>query len=249
MPTRSLSTVGVVIPALNEREPLAKLLPILRDLQPGQVIIADNGSTDGTGDLARAFNQPGTFHVTVVRETQRGYGAACQAGISALHDTIEVVVFLDADMADDPTRMPDLVAPILDDQADLVIGTRSPHLREPGAMTLPQRFGDWLATRLIRLGWGYDYGDLGPFRAIRRRDLDRIAMQDRAFGWTIEMQIRAVEEGLRIVQRPVAYRRRTGQSKISGTVRGVALAAYWILSTWWRLWRTRHRRLLRRSPR
>jgi len=242
MPDHPLTSVGVIIPALNERQALPTLLTKLGELKLGQVIVADNGSTDGTGDLARSFHSPGQLNVTVVHEPQRGYGAACQKGLTALDPDISVVAFIDADLADDPTTLPELVAPILKNQADFVVGTRAAHLRAPGAMTLPQRFGDWLATRLIRLGWGYTYGDLGPFRAIRRTSLDRINMQDRAFGWTIEMQIRAVEEGLRIQQMPVAYHRRTGTSKISGTVRGVLLAGYWILSTWWKLWRTRNRR-------
>jgi len=226
----------VIIPALNEGPALRLLLPMLRAFKVGQIIVGDNDSTDDTPAVARDWG------ATVVTEPRRGYGAACFAAMQVMRDDIDVVVFLDADLSDDPAILPRLAKPVIDGDADLVIGHRVAELREPGAMTTAQRFGDWLATRLIRFGWGFRYGDLGPFRAIRRSSLERINMRDRAFGWTIEMQIRAVEEHLRIAQIPVPYRRRRGQSKISGTIRGVALAGYWILSTWWRLWRTRSQR-------
>ncbi len=239
-----LDRVSVIIPALNEAEALRELLPIVKRLGVGQVIVGDNGSNDGTAEVAAAHG------ALVASEPRRGYGAACFTAMGHLRGDTEVVVFLDADLSDDPTLLPDLARPVLEDEADLVIGNRVASMREPGAMTLPQRFGDWLATRLIRLGWGFGYHDLGPFRAIRRSSLERIDMQDRAFGWTIEMQIRAIEEGLRIRQIPVPYRRRKGKSKISGTVRGVALAGYWILTTWWRLWRSRRSRAGRKcAPR
>lgn len=226
----------MIIPALNEAAALNVLLPILTELQLGQIIVGDNGSTDETATVARRHG------ATVAQEPRRGYGAACYAAMQRLRGDIDVVVFLDADLSDDPNLLPTLVAPIVAGTCDMVIGTRVAALREPGAMTLPQRFGDWLATRLIEFGWGYRYHDLGPFRAIRRASLQRIEMQDRAFGWTIEMQIRAIEEGLGIRQLPVPYRRRRGKSKISGNVYGIALAGYCILSTWWRLWRRRRRR-------
>ena len=135
-----------------------------------------------------------------------------------------------------PHRAAELVEPILCDQADLVIATRDAPTVEAGALSPQQRFGNWLATRLIRLRWGYAYRDLGPFRAIRRSSLDAIAMRDRAFGWTVEMQIRALQEGLRVRQVSVHYKRRIGQSKIGGTIRGSLKAGYWILSTIGRHW-------------
>ncbi len=236
----TLNSVAVIIPALDEAGGLRELLPLIRGVGLGCIIVGDNGSTDDTAEVSQSFG------AIVAREPKRGYGAACFAAMQRVPDGAEVIVFIDADMSDDPTLIPELAGSILRDECDLVIGSRVAALRQPGSMTLPQRFGDWLATRLIRLGWGYCYADLGPFRAIRRSSLDRIDMQDRAFGWTIEMQIRAVEENLRIRQIPVPYRRRKGKSKISGTVRGVALAGYWILSTWWRLWRSRKQR--RSSP-
>jgi glycosyltransferase involved in cell wall biosynthesis len=232
----SLTHVAVIIPALNEAESLGSLLPILRKHDLGQIIVADNGSDDETAAVAK------THHAAVVHEPRRGYGAACFAGMQNLIHSIEVVVFLDADLSDDPNELPILVEPILSNRADLVISDRDPHLRSAGAMTAPQRFGTWLAVKLIQIGWGYRYRDLGPFRAVRRSALDRIDMQDRAYGWTVEMQIRAVELGLRIEQIAVPYRNRVGQSKISGTVTGVFKAGYWILTTIGGYWLSKRRR-------
>jgi glycosyltransferase involved in cell wall biosynthesis len=225
-----LGYVGVVIPALNEERSLAELLPILAGLGLGQVVVGDNGSTDGTTRVVNANGFDAVF------EPRRGYGAACAAAIAALQTEIQIVVFIDADLADDPRRIVDLVVPIQADRADLVIGYRDPAMRAPGSMSVAQRFGNWLATRLIRLGWGMRYHDLGPFRAIARSALDSMQMRDRAYGWTVEMQVRAVQMNLRIEQIPVAYRKRVGVSKISGTIRGVCLAGYYILTTIARLY-------------
>lgn len=228
----SLEHVAVIIPALNEALNLRRLLPVLGELNPSMIIVGDNGSTDATAVVAADHG------AVVAHEPKRGYGAACFAGMQLLTGDIEIVVFFDADMADDPALIPAIVAPIVRDECDLVVGTRLAALREPGAMSGPQRFGDWLATRLIRLGWGYDYYDLGPFRAIRRTSLDSLEMRDRGFGWTVEMQIRALQIGLRVQQLPVPYRRRPGTSRISGTIGGIARAGHGILTTIWRLWRT-----------
>ncbi len=225
-----MQRVAVIIPALNESAGLLRTLPALQRLGVGRIIVADNGSTDDTATVAR------THGATVVSEHQRGYGAACQAGIAALSPRDEVVVFMDADASDDPDSLPRLVGPILSGDADLVIGCRDPARSEAGALTLQQRWGNWLAGRLIRLRWGFAYRDLGPFRAIRRDSLTRLRMTDRAFGWTVEMQIRALQEKLRIVQIEVPYRRRVGRSKISGTIKGTLLAGYWILKTIARHW-------------
>ncbi len=225
--------VSVIIPAFNEAKPLDTLLPMLRSLPAGQVIVVDNGSTDQTANVARRHG------CDPLSEPRRGYGAACAAGIESLAPDCEIVVFLDADLADDPSYLPRLVAPIAENRADLVIGCRDADLRQAGSMTVPQRFGNWLATRLIRLGWGFRYHDLGPFRAIRRECLDLMQMRDRAYGWTVEMQVRALQMGLRISQISVPYRRRVGVSKISGTLRGVVLAGYYILTTIVRLYFSR----------
>lgn len=225
-----MNQVSVIMPALNEEASLRVVLPQIAALGPSQVIIGDNGSTDQTADVARSFG------AEVVFEPQRGYGAACWAAMQRIRPDIEVVLFIDADASDDLTRAAELVDPILRDEADLVIATRDAPTVEEGALSPQQRFGNWLATRLIRLRWGYRYRDLGPFRAIRKSSLDQIAMQDRAFGWTVEMQIRALQERLRIQQVSVHYKRRIGQSKIGGTIRGSMKAGYWILSTIGRHW-------------
>ncbi len=218
------------MPALNEEASLRVVLPQIAALAPGQVIVGDNASTDDTANVARSLG------AEVVHEPQRGYGAACWAAMGRIRPDIDVVLFVDADASDDLSRAHELVEPILRGEADLVIATRDAPTVEAGALSPQQRFGNWLATRLIRLRWGYSFRDLGPFRAIRRSSLDAIAMRDRAFGWTVEMQIRALQEGLRVRQVSVHYRRRIGQSKIGGTIRGSFKAGYWILSTIGRHW-------------
>lgn len=222
--------VGVVIPALNEAEALPGVLAALRDWPDLQVVVADNGSTDLTAAVAAAGA------ATVVREPMRGYGAACVAGVRAIQPNRDIVVFVDADGSDDLSALPEIVAPIVRDGADLVMGARARAQREVRALTAPQRLGTALAVLLIRLRWGRRFQDLGPFRAIRRAALDQLDMRDRAFGWTLEMQIRAIQCGLTIIERPVAYRRRQrGKSKISGTIRGVWRAGWCILTTFTRL--------------
>lgn len=228
--------VAIIIPALNEEKSLSILLPMLRQLRVGQIIVADNGSTDDTSSVAREYG------ATVACEPVRGYGAACWAGMQKIAPAIRAVAFLDADLSDDPTYLSAMIER-LNEGYDMVLSTRVTAMREPGAMTLPQQIGNWLMPLLIRLGWGYRYSDLGPFRIIRHDVLTAMNMQDRAFGWTIEMQIRAVEMRLRISELPVPYRKRTGVSKISGTIRGVYLATYWILKTCGTMWWTRKRRL------
>ena len=234
-----LSRVGVIVPALNEEEPLRILLPALRSLGVGQIIVGNNGSTDSTAEVARENG------ADVADAPVRGYGMACEAAMQLLGPHIHCVVFMDADMSIRAEHLPTLVAPLLDCDVDFILAARPAHLREPGAMTPPQRFGTWLATVLIRIGWGYPYRDMGPFRAIRRECLDRIDMQDRAFGWTVEMQVRAVELNLRIAEIDLPYHARVGKSKISGTVKGVFLAGYWILKTVGSLWLTKRSRLRR----
>lgn len=233
----SLAGVAVIMPALNEAENLRVLLPKLSAMGVGQILVCDNGSSDGTPAVA------GDHGATHVLEPHRGYGAACYAGMQRLRDDITVVAFLDADRSDEISLLPALVQPILEDESDFVLTARVRRLRQHGAMTAPQAMANRLVPALVWLGWGHRYSDLGPFRAIRRSSLEAIDMQDRAFGWTIEMQIRAVELGLRIDEMPAPYYRRHGRSKISGTIRGVSKAAYWILSTCWSLWWTKGRRL------
>lgn len=213
--------ISVIIPALNEEKSIGKVLSDLPEWVD-TVIVVDNGSTDATATIAV---QQGA---RVVTESQRGYGAACLAGIAALGQT-DIVVFLDADYSDDPTEMYLLVDPIVRDEVDLMLGSRVLGRAEAGALTPQQRFGNWLSCALIRAIWGVAYTDLGPFRAIRYSVLQDLRMGDRDYGWTVEMQIKAARAALRVREVPVSYRRRLGVSKISGTVRGVLGAGSKIL--------------------
>jgi glycosyltransferase involved in cell wall biosynthesis len=214
--------VAVVIPALDEEESLPA---VLGDLPPvWRIVVADNGSRDRTADLARASG------AEVVIEPRRGYGAAVLAGLRHLErDPPDIVVILDADHADHPELIDQLVEPIRADRADLVLADRSAS-HEPGALNPPQVVGNWLATRLIRVVSGHSYRDMGPFRAIRWTSLQALRMEDATWGWNVEMQLKALRRGLRVLEVPMPYRRRrAGQSKISGTVRGVVRAGGRIL--------------------
>lgn len=218
-------SVSLIIPALDEEHAIGPLLDAVDRRLVRDVIVGDNGSRDATADVARARG------AEVVRVDERGYGAACAGALTRLAADVDIVVFMDADGSDDPSEIARLLEPIERGAADLVIGSRPLGTIEPGALTPQQRFGNWLATRLIARIYGHRYTDLGPFRAIRRQLLDRIAMRDRRYGWTVEMQVRALQLGARVVEVPVTYRRRIGKSKISGTVRGVVKAGWWILYT------------------
>ena len=210
--------VAVVIPALNEAGSIAA---VLADL-PASVrkVVVDNGSTDDTARIAADAG------AEVVHEARRGYGAACQAGLRHLASgPPDVVVILDGDHADDPTLLDRLLEPIRDDRADLVLADRS-RTADPGALTRVQKYGNRLATLLIRGVTGHRYADMGPFRAIRWSALERLQMRDPTWGWNVEMQIKAVRRGLRVIEIPLPYRaRRAGQSKISGDLRGAARAS------------------------
>lgn len=212
-----------IIPALDEAEAVGDVVCSLpRPLVRG-VWVVDNGSRDGTGDVARAAG------ARVVVEPRRGYGSACLAGLRALPSDTEIVLFLDADGSDHVPCLPDLLAPILDGQADLVVGCRRGAGVDDGALTRPQRVGNALASLWLRRRFGLCATDLGPFRAIRRTALDALLMQDRDYGWTVEMQIKAARRGLAYVEVPVPYHRRRGRSKVSGTLRGTCGAAFKIL--------------------
>lgn len=213
--------IAVIIPALNEEDGIGMVLQAI-PRWVDDVVVVDNGSTDGTASVARSKG------ARVIGEPRRGYGSACLAGISALDDP-DVVVFLDADFSDHPDEMGTLVDPIIENEADMVIGSRAASRREPGALPLQSRFGNRLACNLLRLFWGVRYTDLGPFRAIRYPSLESLGMRDLDYGWTIEMQIKAARYGLRAMEVPVSYRRRIGRSKISGTIRGTVGAGVKIL--------------------
>ena len=219
----SRPNVKVVIPAQNEEKAIGKVLSEIPDMV-GEVIVVDNGSTDETANVARAHD------ATVISEPEHGYGRACLAGIKQAGDC-DVIVFLDGDASDYPAEIVDVIAPIIADKADLVIGSRVLGQREKGSLTLQQRLGNDLACTLIGLIWRHKYTDLGPFRAIRKSSLDDLGMEAPTFGWTVEMQIRALKRKLRCVDVAVNYRKRIGKSKISGTVKGVILAGFYILGT------------------
>ncbi|MCH9764715.1 MAG: glycosyltransferase family 2 protein [Alphaproteobacteria bacterium] len=214
-------SIAVVIPTLNEEQAIARVIGDIPHWVD-KVIVADNASQDGTRSVARALG------ADVVVEPDRGYGAACQRGIAA-SDAYDIIVFLDGDYSDYPQDMARLVDPIAANDADLVIGSRVNASRNNGSLTVQQRFGNWLACTLIRHLFGVAFTDLGPFRAIRADALSSLNMQDRAYGWTVEMQIRAAKAGLRIKELPVRYRARIGVSKISGTLSGSVRAGATIL--------------------
>jgi len=217
--------IGVVIPALDEESAIPLVLNDLpRDLLH-EIIVVDNGSADATAERAREGG------AKVVDEPRRGYGSACLRGIASLDPQVELVVFLDADHSDHAEELREVVAPILAGDADLVIGSRTLGTAARGALLPQARFGNRLACFLIRVLFGHRYTDLGPFRAIGRDALSRIGMRDPDFGWTVEMQVKALQCGLRVAEVPVSYRRREGVSKITGTVRGTVAAGTKILWT------------------
>lgn len=220
---RNGQNVAVIIPALNEEPAIAKVLAAI-PAWVDQVVVADNGSTDATADIARELG------TQVVNQPRRGYGAACLAGMAALGPA-KVVVFLDGDYSDHPEQMARLVDPIIQGRAQLVTGSRVLGRRQPGALTPQARWGNWLACLLIRLFWGAHFTDLGPFRAVERSALERMGMADLNYGWTVEMQIKAARLGLVCAEAPVDYRRRIGLSHISGTFRGAMAAGGKILLT------------------
>ena len=224
--------ISVVIPVFNEQDAIEKVIGDIPSHLPIEIIVVDNGSTDQTAKLAAAMG------ARIVRENRRGYGSACLAGIAATGEP-DIVVFLDGDYSDHPNEMPDLIAPILENRADLVIGSRVLGNSEPGALMIQARFGNRLATSLIKILFGVSYTDLGPFRAIRYGALMDLNMRDKTFGWTVEMQVKAAKQALKIQEVPVSYRKRIGVSKITGTLKGTLKAGWKILFTIFRYWFTK----------
>ena len=224
---------ALIIPALDEEPAIGQTLGrVPRDLYR-EIIVADNGSRDRTAEIARSHG------ATVVWEPERGYGAACLRAISALPNNIEAVVFMDADASDDPAEARLLLEPIYEGRADLVIGSRTLGHAEKGALEPHQVLGNRIATGIIHAFYGHRYTDLGPFRAIRAEALQKLAMRDRNYGWTIEMQIKALRHKMRVLEVPVSYRRRVGVSKISGNWRASIAAGVKIMWTAFRLIATR----------
>ena len=216
--------VSLLIPVLNEERSLPLVLDALPREFLHEIVVVDNGCTDRSPEIAREKG------ARVVDQPERGYGAACLAGIAAA-DAPDIVAFVDGDFSDDPTELPLVLGPILEGRADMVIGSRMTGARERGALLPQALFGNWLATFLIRLFWGERFTDLGPFRAITADALESLQMADRDFGWTVEMQVKAAQRGLRSVEVPVSYRRRVGKSKITGTIVGTVRASHKILAT------------------
>jgi glycosyltransferase involved in cell wall biosynthesis len=222
--------LAIIMPALNEAGCIADTLRSIPAGLASQIIVADNGSTDATADMAR---QRG---VTVVTEPRRGYGQACLAGFTQLADDIELVAILDADGADDPSQLVTMKQLIENGDADFVLGARL--LGDSRRHLSPQqRFGNWLACRLMRLATGHSYRDCGPMRMLRRSALDKLQMQDPTWGWNVEMQMKAVWHRLRIRELPVEYKARAaGKSKISGSLVGSVRAGAKIITIIFRLW-------------
>ncbi len=223
--------ISVIIPALNEEEPIAAVVrDCLATGLPHEVIVVDNGSSDSTAERAKAAG------AKVIAEPTPGYGRACAAGIRALSPACEIVVFLDGDGSDCPEFMPQLVDPIRRGEQDFVIGSRTRGQRERGSMNFQQVFAGRAAGWLLRLLYRVSYSDMCPFRAIRREALQSLGMRETTYGWNLEMQMRAARAHLRILEVPVTHRCRTGgESKVSGTFRGTFVAGARIIATLFRV--------------
>ena len=220
-----MAVIKVIIPAFNEEQSIGK---VIRDIPKSvnEVIVVNNGSSDQT------FRMASEAGATVLNEERKGYGYACLRGMEHVEDSAQgadIIVFLDGDYSDYPEQLPELTEPILKGKVDLVIGSRVRETREKGAMTPQQVFGNQLACTLMRWFYGSRFTDLGPFRAIRYETLRSLRMQDKTYGWTVEMQLKALKKNIRYTEVPVRYRNRIGVSKVSGTVKGTLMAGYKIL--------------------
>jgi glycosyltransferase involved in cell wall biosynthesis len=220
-----MKMIRVIIPAFNEEKSIAK---VIGDIPSHilEVIVVDNNSNDNTNEVAVNAG------ATVLSESKSGYGNACLKGLSylqTLDQQTDIVVFLDGDYSDYPEEMDRILAPIINDDIDFVIGARVKSKREPGSMTFPQVFGNWLATSMMRVFFKSKFTDLGPFRAIKYEKLLNLKMEDKTYGWTVEMQLKALKHSLSYTEVEVHYRNRIGQSKVSGTVKGAVMAGIKIL--------------------
>lgn len=216
--------ITVIIPAFNEEQSIAKVINDIPKSVVDNVIVVNNNSTDNTANVAKNAG------AIVLNEPRKGYGWACLKGIKKSKSlNTDIVVFLDGDYSDYPEEIPDVLQPILKNDMDLVIGSRVLGKREKGSLTPQQIFGNWLATKLIRLFYGATFSDLGPFRAIKSDALEQLKMSDKTYGWTIEMQIKAAKQKMNFCEVPVNYKKRIGVSKVSGTVKGTVLAGIKII--------------------
>ncbi len=219
--------IKVIIPAFNEEQSIGKVVSDIPDIV-SEIIVVDNNSTDTTSEVAKNAG------ATVLFEKRKGYGHACLKGMEyiSLSDSVQlpdIVVFLDGDYSDYPEELTKIVAPILEEDIDFVLGARVKELRESGSMTFPQIFGNGLATSLMRLFFNSTFTDLGPFRAIKYDKLLALEMEDKTYGWTVEMQLKALKKNYSYREIPVPYRNRIGVSKVSGTVKGAIFAGVKIL--------------------
>jgi glycosyltransferase involved in cell wall biosynthesis len=229
LPMNTHLLIDVIMPAYNESSAIGKVIRDIPRHLVRDIIVCNNNSTDNTASVALSSG------AIVVDQPIRGYGSACQAGIAYVQrrpvgSQPDVIVFMDADYSDHPQEMTILIAPILEGK-DLVIGSRVKGNAQPGSLTIPQKFGNWLATNLIAMMYGFRFTDLGPFRAIRWQKLIALDMKDKNYGWTVEMQVKAIQRGLACAEVPVSYRKRIGMSKVSGTVKGSIRAGHKILWT------------------
>lgn len=223
-----MADIVVIIPAYNEENSVGRVIKDIPTNLVREVIVVNNNSNDKTAGVAKSAG------ATVLDELRQGYGFACLKGIDYLkkmEQKPDIVVFLDADYSDHPEELPQIVAPILESDVELVIGSRALGNKERGSMTPQQVFGNWLATKLMKWFYGVVYTDLGPFRAIKYDRLIDLNMCDETYGWTVEMQVKAAKQGLKSIEIPVSYRVRVGKSKISGTIKGTILAGYKIITT------------------
>ena len=221
-----MTLIKVIIPAYNEEDSIAKVIGDIPSIV-SEVIVVNNNSTDATSDVAQMAG------ATVLSEEIKGYGNACLKGmeyVATFSEKPDIIVFLDGDYSDYPDELSKIVAPIIEKDFDLVIGARAKELRENGSMTLPQEFGNWLATSLMKLFFNSTFTDLGPFRAIKYDKLLDLQMVDKTYGWTVEMQLKALKRKYKYIEVPVRYRNRIGVSKVSGTLKGAIFAGVKILS-------------------
>lgn len=217
--------IKVIIPAFNEEDSIAKVIAEIPDIVE-EIIVISNNSTDNTIQVAKKAG------ATVLSEEKKGYGYACLKGLEYISDQPikpNIIVFLDGDYSDYPEDLTKIIQPIVEENMDLVIGARNKKFREPASMTPQQVFGNWLATILMKLFFNSEFTDLGPFRAIKYKKLLILEMEDKTYGWTIEMQLKALKNKLKYCEIPVRYKKRIGVSKISGTIRGTIMAGIKIL--------------------
>lgn len=224
--------VDVIIPVYNEEDSIGKVISEIPDTIVRNVVVCNNGSKDRTASVAESHG------AIVVHQPEKGYGNACLKGmeyISNLEIKPDIIVFLDGDYSDYPSEMVDLIKPIVTENVDMVIGSRALGEMQSGAMMPQQIFGNWLATTLIRIIYSYEFTDLGPFRAVKYPVLMAMKMEDKTFGWTVEMQVKAAKMKLKTTEVAVRYRKRIGKSKVSGTIKGTILAGHKILWTIFKL--------------